>query len=169
MKKMDTTAVFWESKIKTYGFELDKDLTLVRFEIPLTEFERCGVMLASLGDLDIGFRLVLGQILDDRSMSLSLVVDRMPRNSKLSGLGTVLSVASTELIAFHGPHYGDRPGIIYNALKVLSLKRISMVAAGCSVSSIYLALKSGLGERALDVLMNHFKTPDRIYRRNRKK
>ena len=145
--------------------------------------------IEALEKQDSTFTLLLGQVIKDTYLNLYLVTKGSVGNHLLKpvagfgknsqdnvhwsddGLGfNSLShhqrkwdcrvvQSYVELIHFQGPHYSDRYGIAYAAIKAIGSKGITIMASGCSVSCVYLVLAEGQGEVALEILKEKFEVP----------
>jgi len=62
-------------------------------------------------------------------------------------------------IFFHGPHFGDRYGVVYTFLQSLARVRVSLLALSCTVSSVSAVLKQQELEAAVQVLQKTFAAP----------
>lgn len=186
---METSAVFWEPKIKTYGFQLEKDLSLWELEIQWLERDSMDALVEILEKREFAFSLLLGQVTNDAHLNLYLVVKReiedlfldpqtmfkeksfhhghscdersVMNSSPENERKRDRKVVQTpvELVHFQGPHYCDRYGIAYTAFKAIESKGISIIASGCSVSCVYLLLPEGYGEQARQILNERFEVP----------
>lgn len=165
---METIAVYWEPRIKTYGFQENSDLSLFETNCRFDELPTWGQKFQNMGDLGINFHLALIQLSGDREIQLSLLVrcrDEHVMKSHLNRLtamdkGKPFHMTSpVELIFFHGPHFGDRYGIVESAFRSLADRNIRVLAAGCSTSSIYIVLPEGKAQDARAVLTETFKVP----------
>ena len=146
---METTAVYWEPKIRTYGFQLDTDLSLLKIDIDLAKLNLYESLLEALGETGIKFSLVFGQIQDNNILSIFLalkgssgngLIDLINQDSNIGVFKCSIIAYPVEMLSFQGPHYGDRYGIAHAAFGALAKESIPVLAAGCSVSSVYLVL-----------------------------
>jgi aspartokinase len=64
-----------------------------------------------------------------------------------------------DVLFFHGPHFQDRYGIAEAAFRTVNRQRISLHAAGCTGTSIYLVLDGGKGPLAKEMLSESFTVP----------
>jgi aspartokinase len=165
---VETIAVYWEPKIKIYGFNEVTDLALIGFTLPPKQMAPVGCILKDLEEPNIRILLVLGQYLDDGKLSLYLLIEkrweeRMIKHLRqLTGgdIGESIHITSpTGLIYFHGPHFGDRYGIADSAFGVLAKNGIPILASACSAASIYLVLHEEKLENAKEVLSEAFQLP----------
>lgn len=62
-------------------------------------------------------------------------------------------------VFLHGPHFGDRYGVVYTFLQALARARVSLLALSCTVSSISGVLKQQELAAAVRVLEETFEAP----------
>lgn len=168
---METIAVYWESKIRTYGFNLYEKLTLCQITLPPGAMGTLGQVLRNPGDDDAVFRLVWAQT--DNSGRLKfffLYNDAHPNwlhsfmgcfQGSGSGIGPVVRTV-VDAISFQGPHFGDRHGIMDFTHNALAHGQVPILAATCSVATIYLVLPAGWGRHALAQLSEAFEIPKSV-------
>ena len=167
-RDMETTAVYWESKIKTYGFRIERDLSLALFQFNAPKFILWGRLIEEMGALGIKFNLVFGQVPENNILNVYLVVkeaytirlmDYIRRNTGSEDGEYSCFNSPIEMLSFQGPHYGDRYGIACTLFETLDSNHIPVIASCCSVSCIYLLLKEGKGDKARDTLLEKFEVP----------
>jgi aspartokinase len=164
---LETIAVYWENKAKTYGFQTELELSL--FQISSTPHQ-----LAKLGSVLLKdtrrrrFSWVQVQASSPRRLKICLVlsqawapsmqalVGRFRENNSNLDLQTVSPV---ELICFHGPHFGDRYGIADTALGALRKKGLPILVAGCTCASVYIVVPENRSKSAIEILSDVFDTP----------
>jgi aspartokinase len=165
---LETIAVYWEDRIKTYGFAETAGLSLLRWTALPDELPGLGSGMEEEGAAGIGMLLVLGQGSEAPSVTFGLLVERqweerMTRRLRdlLSGRsrGSVTGHSPAGLIHFYGPHFGDRYGIADAGLRVLADRDIPMLAMACSASSIYLVVPEARMEAAKNALAEVFVRP----------
>ena len=158
---METVAVYWESRIKTYGFQRVTDVGLFEFSCPLTEIVSLGKILSqeSLRTLKPPFMMA-----QESGDEISFVVC-LPENQARDfheflegtpGLTPQKYLFPVGIIFFHGPHFGDRYGIADATFTALSKAHIKVIASGCSSSSVYVVLSQDDLDRAEEVLSKPF-------------
>lgn len=153
---METIAVYWEPRVKTYGFNEVTDLSLLELILEPEQMAEISFRLQELGNFGISFFLVLAQNFGDQRLWLYLLAKYQWEEKIMAQLLQVLGgdpgesirvTAPVGLIYFQGPHFGDRHGIADSAFGALAKEAIPVLAAGCSASSIYLVLpEERLGE-----------------------
>ncbi|NVM26433.1 MAG: hypothetical protein HWN70_11045 [Desulfobacterales bacterium] len=161
---METIAVYWESRIKTYGFQRITDLALIEFSYPLSEIKALGEIL-SQDDLQmLRPKFMIAQESDQRiSFILCLSVkegrDFHASLEKPPGPTPRRYIYPVGIIFFHGPHFGDRYGIADATFSTLSKAEIQVIASGCSSSSIFLVLVQDDMDKAEKALGETFEVP----------
>ena len=175
---MQTIAVYWEPRIKTYGFQSVTDLSLVEITFPAQRIRAVGLKLYELGEVPIGFRLVSAQSSTDGACRIYLLIRRHSEQQALERIRTVggeetgdrLFVASPlELLHFQGPHYGDRYGIAEAAFKALAFGSVPVLLAACSQSCVCLVLPESRAREAEMCLSEVFEVPTRKARFSEKR
>jgi hypothetical protein len=165
---VETIAVYWEPKIKTYGFHEALDLCLLRLEFRSKRLPEWGLGIYELGNRGMSFQLVLLQQRKDLSLRLYLLFEPKWKeeltNQILQGIhqhaGEIFQIVSpVELIYFFGPHFGDRYGIADSALKALEHNNVTALVTGCSGSAIYIVLPQGMAGQAKVLLAEMFDVP----------
>jgi hypothetical protein len=167
---MQTMAVYWEPRIKTYGFQSVTDLSLIEVTFPPQRITALGQKLCELGDVPIGFRLVSAWNSRDGTSKIYLLIRRESEAEALKRIrmvgvadtGERLYVASPlELLHFQGPHYGDRYGIAEAAFKALAFGSVPVLLAACSQSCVCLVLPEARSREAQMRLSEVFEVPTR--------
>jgi aspartokinase len=168
---VETIAVYWEPKIKTYGFQEVLDQSLLEIEFEGMQMAAWGSGFEQMGEAGVGFRLVLAHYLGNRGFRMHLVFERqwedkipelIKRIFSQNTLDAVRITSPVEVIFFHGPHFGDRYGIADSVFKALARKDVPVLAAGFSGSSVYLVLPGGTVQRARMLLEEAFEVPQTI-------
>jgi aspartokinase len=158
---VETIAVYWEPRIKTYGFQRLTDLALIEFSCPLHEMKSLGeilsqdefyeakakFMIAQESDSEVSFIFCL-PVEEGRGFHQSLEKHLRPTAHRY--------VYPVSIIFFHGPHFGDRYGIADATFSTLSNADIEVVASGCSSSSVFLVLEQDDIDKAEKVLGKTF-------------
>ena len=166
---METIAVYWENKAKTYGFQVERDLSL--FQISVAPFEMAELGSTLFNDTSgIRFSWVLAQSAGDHQRlkiylllnqewapSMQGIVERARENDIDFNLQTTSPV---ELIYFHGPHFGDRYGIADTALGTLRRKGLPIIATGCTGASVYIIAPEKQSAEIKQILSGVFDTPN---------
>lgn len=171
---METIAVYWEPKIKTYGFQEARDQALLRIDFRAEQMALWGSRIDQMGELGLGFHLVLLHYSPDREFTMSLIFERqwedrvlmhmrkaMPRNISDS----VHIKSPVELMFFHGPHFADRYGIADSVFSTLAGGGIPVLAAACSGAAVYLVFPEKTAQKASALLAEAFEVPQAVGRK----
>jgi len=158
---METIAVYWEPRIKTYGFQRITDLALIKFSCPLSKIKPLGEIL-SQDDLKIlKPKFIIAQVSNHEIsfiFCLPLKESRDFRTSleKTSSQTPYKCIYPVSIIFFHGPHFGDRYGIANATFSSLSEAGLKIIASGCSSASVFLVLAQHDIDKAEEVLAEAF-------------
>ena len=165
---METIAVYWEQKPKTYGFNEVLDLSLINIAVQPEKMSQWGLWLMELTDLNISFHLILVKYSAHPELRLYVLLEKFWVDSILSYIGKKINFDSEkdfhlthklELIYFQGPHFGDRYGIADTAFKVLNDHKIPILIAACSGAAVYLVLPEKKLHEAKLLLAEAFEIP----------
>ena len=170
---METVAVYCESKLKTYGFKIVYDLSLLWWTIDEDQIAACGLRFQQLGEKGFCFRMVAAGQLENGGLKINLLLDREMKKAVMDHFRVVpvldpessepvRSISPVEMIFFHGPHYGDRYGIADLVFNALEREAVPVILAACSASSIYLVLPHQKARRAYNVLSESIEIPQEI-------
>ena len=158
---METIAVYWEPRIKTYGFQRITDLALIELSCPLSKIKSLGEIL-SQDDLKIvRLKFIISQV---SNHEISFIFCLPLKESKY--FHTALEKNSNQtlhkyihpvsIIFFHGPHFGDRYGIANATFSSLSKAGMKIIASGCSSASVFLVLAQHDIDKAEEILSETF-------------
>lgn len=165
---METIAVYWEPKPKTYGFREVSLLSLLSISIKPEKMAQWGLWFLELADLDMDFHLILGKHSDQKKLRLYVLLEKLWADNILSYVNNRATskqekdftlTSPVELISFHGPHFGDRYGIADSAFKALDEQRIPILIAACAGASIYIVLPEKQLHKARVSLTEAFTVP----------
>ena len=165
---METIAVYWEPKPKTYGFKEVADLSLMNIEIKPEEMGQWGLWLMELADFNIGFHLILAKYSTHQKLRLYILLEKFVADIVLSHIDKRIDPESekyfhltspVELISFQGPHFGDRYGIAYSAFKALEDRGVPILIAACSGAAVYIVLPEKKLQDARPLLLEAFEVP----------
>ena len=165
---METIAVYWEPKPKTYGFKEIADLSLMNIEIKPGEMGQWGLWLMELANHDIGFHLSIAKYSNRQELRLYILFEKFWADSVLSHIDKRIDPESekyfhltspVELISFQGPHFGDRYGIAYSAFKALDDQGVPILIAACSGAAVYIVLPEKKLQDARPILLEAFVVP----------
>ena len=158
---METIAVYWESPIKTYGFQRLTDLALIEFSLPISEIKSLGEMLSQEDLQNVSPKFIIAQESDQKfsfifCLSVKEGKDFHACLEKTPGPTPHGYIHPVGIIFFHGPHYGDRYGIADATFSALLKADIQIIASGCSSASVYLVLAQDDMDRAEEMLAQKF-------------
>lgn len=165
---METIAVYWEPKPKTYGFKEIIDLSLLDIEIKPGKMTQWGLWLMELADLGIGFHLILAKYSTHEKLRLYILLEKPWTDRVLSYIGEKIDPDSqkdlyvkypVELIVFQGPHFGDRYGIADTAFNALDGQGIPVLISVCSGAAVYIVLPEKKLQEAKSLLLEVFEVP----------
>ena len=74
---METIAVYWEPKPKTYGFREVAHLSLLSIAVKPEKMAQWGRCFLELADLDIEFHLILAKYSDSRELRLYVLLENI--------------------------------------------------------------------------------------------
>jgi len=165
---METVAMYWEPQIKTYGFQVKKNLALYEYALSADLSAQWGRFVGSVEDSRNRFHLLCAQMNASGGLELLLLCDPKLGASLACDIETEMPqstgcrcrvTAPVELLFFQGPHYGDRYGIVDFMLQALGDNAESILATACSCASVYLVLSNGCAEKIRAVLAEAFSIP----------
>jgi aspartokinase len=165
---VETFAVYWEPKPKTYGFKEVIDLSLLNIEIKPGKMSQWGLMLMELADLDFGFHLILAKYSTHQKFRLYILLEKPWADHVLSYIGRKIDLDSekdfhltypVELISFQGPHFGDRYGIADTAFKALDGQGVPILITVCSGAAVYMVLPEKKLKDARPLFLEAFEVP----------
>ena len=164
---METIVMYWEPQIKTYGFQVVKDLALYKVKMPPDLPAEWTRAIKRIEDEPNRFHLLYAQLRESSELDLRLVCEPEQGRSlarrikaEIPGAGDRLRVkAPVELIYFQGPHFGDRFGIADFTYRALKEKADVLLAAVFASASIYLILPEGAADATRDRLAAAFRIP----------
>ncbi|MEE4111752.1 MAG: hypothetical protein V2I40_02995, partial [Desulfobacteraceae bacterium] len=108
---METVVMYWESQIKTYGFQVVKDLALYKYRIPADLPAEWARAIARIEDGPNRFHLLYAQLSESSGFDLRLLCEpeqgaplarRIAAEIPAAG-DHFLVTAPVELIFFQGP------------------------------------------------------------------
>jgi aspartokinase len=142
---METIAVYWESRIKTYGFQRISELSFIELSCPCTESGSLGEILTSHDIQGLHAPFMLAQEWDGKLSFVFCLPERQGMHLHASLEQTHIPsshryIYPVGIIFFHGPHFGDRYGIAEAAFSAVSKEGIQLIASGCTSSSVYLII-----------------------------
>jgi hypothetical protein len=166
---METIAVYWEPKIKTYGMVPKTGLTLVSMTLPMTDTTAVLRNLRSRADLAEGLLMITASPCAEGRLKTDLVLapPAHPSHQQVLIDGQASGVdpdafriqKDVEMVYFHGPHYGDRYGIAHRVFGALIAHKVALLASACSASSIYLVVPRGAAGAVCQALADDVVVP----------
>ncbi len=165
---METVAVYWEPKIKTYGFKDILDLSLLALEFQSGQLPEWGLRLYEMGDSEFRFKLALTQLKGENILQLFLLFERKWEKRLIDHINKVIRkdagetfglTSPVEMVCFFGPHFGERYGIANSVFRALALKDAPVLAASFSGSIVYLVLPEGMAKKVKVLLAETFEVP----------
>ena len=165
---METIAVYWEPKPKTYGFREVAHLSLLSIAVKPEKMAKWGRWFLELADLDVDFHLILAKYSNHKELRLYVLLEKLWADNVLSYIDKRISLESekdfhltfpVELISFQGPHFGDRYGIANSAFKALDGQGIPILIAACSGAAVYIVLPEKKLHEARALLAEAFSVP----------
>lgn len=164
---METIVMYREPQIKTYGFQVVKDLALYNYKMPVDLPAGWTRAIKRIEDEPNRFHLLYTQLRESSEVNLRLLCE--PEQGvylvrriadEIPAAGDRLQVtAPVELIFFQGPHFGDRFGIAAFTYKALKEKSALLLAAVFACHSIYLILPEGAADETQTRLAAAFRIP----------
>jgi aspartokinase len=164
---VETIAVYWENRAKTYGFQVERELS--RFRISTDPRELAGLGSVLFNDAGaMRFNWVLVQASSRHLLKICLLLSRewapsmqvLVRQLRENNIDLDIQTTSpVELVYFHGPHFGDRYGIADMALGTLRRKGLPILAAGCTGASVYIVVPEQRSAEVKQILSDVFDTP----------
>jgi len=168
---METSAVYWESRIKTYGFQKTVDLSLIELILRAEQVGDWSYGIHELDEPDVMFNLTLAQRSRDNKLHLYFVfqykwerkiIDHLRKKMQKDDGGLFRVQSKVALMHFQGPHFGDRYGIADTAFRLLSDNDIPIFVSGCSGSAIHIVLPEDRLEAAERFLSSAFEVPQTV-------
>jgi len=158
---METIAVYWESRIKTYGFQRISDLALIEFSYALSDIKPLGKFFSKDDLKTLRPKFILSHV-TNHEISFVFCLPLKENKGLRTSLEKILPPTSyryihpVSIIFFHGPHFGDRYGIADATFSTLSKAGIQILASGCSSASVFLVLAQHDIDKAEEALAETF-------------
>ena len=159
----EVVAAYQEKVIKIYQLIRLTDLDFWSFSIPSsTLLENLGAALMALSELEvkIPFLVALPGPEDRFICSFCTVREHTEEVERLlEGQIPVIPphrLSPVAALFFHGPHFGDRYGVVDTLVKALHRVKVSLVALSCTVSSISAIIREEDLPAAVQVIMETF-------------
>ena len=158
---METIAVYWESRIKTYGFQRINDLALIELSYTLSDIKSLGELFSKDDLKTLRPKFIIAQVTNHEISFIfclpvkeSKVLRRLLK--KTSHPISCRHIQPVSIVFFHGPHFGDRYGIADATFSTLSKAGIKILASGCSLASVFLVLATHDIDKAEEALAETF-------------
>ena len=151
-------ASYQEKVIRIYDIVQQSDLDLWNLTVDQSDFGDLGAALITLGKSEIRMVFVIAlPSLDNRlSFSFCLPGGQEPQIRQVfsSHLGNIALACHSQVAALyiHGPHFGDRYGIAHTLVRALETGGVSLLALGCTVSSISTIIQEKDLDKAIQTL-----------------
>ena len=158
---METIAVHWESRIKTYRFQRITDLALIAISYTNTDIKPLGELFSKDDLTNLKPKFILSQVTNheisfifclpkSESKELRKLLERTSHPTSYRYTHPV------SIVFFHGPHFGDRYGIADATFSTLLKAGIKILASGCSLASVFLVLDAHDIDKAEKALAETF-------------
>ncbi len=165
---METVAMYWEPQIKTYGFQVVKNLSLYKYVVPADLAVQWDLAVERTGAGPDRFHLLSAQL--SKTSNIELLVLCEPEQGASPGRRAKSTIPEAtgcrcrvitpvELLFFQGPHFGDRFGIADFTYQALKEQADLLIAAVFSCASIYLILPEGAADETKTRLAAAFRIP----------
>jgi aspartokinase len=135
-------ASYQEKVIRIYDIVRQSDLDLWSLTVEQSDLGDLGAALITLGQSEMRMVFLIALPSPDNRLSFSFCLpegeEAQIREVFSSHLGNTALRCHSQVVALyiHGPHFGDRYGIAHALAKALESKGISLLALGCTVSSL---------------------------------
>lgn len=166
--RMETIAVYWEDKVRTYGFQVQENLGVWQLDIGTSCLGDWGRQLARFEDAELTYRWLLAQPGDTGRTAVWVICEeasagRVARfieaQRRTDADFSAELHTPVDVVFFQGPHYGDRYGIADFTFKALQTHHIPLLAMICCVNSVNLVLPAQWGVKAKALLAEEFVIP----------
>ena len=164
---METVAMYWEPRIKTYGFQVVKGLTLLKYVLSADKAMQWERALVRPGVYEDRFSLFCAQLNKASDLDLLLLcrpeqgsaLDRHIEAEIPAAADRRRVISPVELLFFQGPHFGDRFGIADFTYKALKEQSDLLLAAVFACASVHLILPEGAADKTKTMLDAAFRIP----------
>lgn len=142
---METIAVYWEPRIKTYGFQRITDLALLEFSLPLSHIKNGGEIFLQDDLKTLQPKFIISHVMHHEIFFIVCLPLQEGRDfhtslKKAPDATPCKCIHPVSILFFHGPHFGDRYGIADATFSTLSKAGVDILASGCSSASVFLVL-----------------------------
>lgn len=158
---METIAVYWEPRIKIYGFNKLHNLSFFEFYYPGVNITELGKILSSYHARDVKTKYLTLQRLNDGISLVFCLSEKDGKNfhasfKKNPVVRPYKYLYPVGILFFHGPHFGDRHGVADAAFSPLFEEGIEIISSSCSSASIFLVMAEDDLGRAEEILTKTF-------------
>lgn len=153
-----TIASYEEKVIRIYGLVQQPGLDLWNLELPTSGLKNLGAVLADLGRQGAKMPFVVALPSAEDRLIFSFCFPRTQTTairdafSRHLGTAVVSHHPRTAVLFIHGPHFGDRYGIAHTLTTALKNAGITLLAMGCTVSSISVVISDEELAKAVQTL-----------------
>jgi hypothetical protein len=170
-KEPETAAAYVEEKIKTYAIQTRANAMLFRFDIRTDLLCEWGGHIQRLEDLGMRFHYASSFVSQEGLVRLFIALESeapVSEKSKQHVFSDIFPkelipcchfMASSDIISFHGPHFGDRYGIAAHTFSAMRHRSVPVLLIGCVGSSITMVVPAGMSQKAKEALSDFFETP----------
>jgi aspartokinase len=140
-------ASYQEKVIRIYDIVQQSDLDLWSLTVDQRALEDLGAVLITMGQREIKMVFEIALLSPDNRLSFSFCLpegeEEQIREVFSSHLGNTTLARHSQVAALyiHGPHFGDRYGIANTLVRALESGGVSLLALGCTVSSISVIIR----------------------------
>jgi aspartokinase len=156
-------ASFQEKVIRIYDIVQQSDLDLWSLTVAQSDLGDLGAALITLGQSEIRMPFVIALPSLENRLSFSFCLpqgqEAQIREVFSSHLGNTELTRHSQVAALyiHGPHFGDRYGIAHALVRALASKGVSLLALGCTVSSLSVIVSAQNLDAAVQALEPTFR------------
>jgi aspartokinase len=140
-------ASYQEKVIRIYDIGQQTDLALWSLTVEQSDLGDLGAALITLGQSEIRMPFVIALPSLDNKLSFNFCLrggqERQIRQVFSSQLDDTALARHSQVAALyiHGPHFGDRYGIAHTLVRALESGGVSLLALGCTVSSLSVIIR----------------------------
>jgi len=156
-------ASYQEKVVRIYDIVQQSDLDLWSLVVDQTALGKLGATLMALGQWEIRMPFVIALLSPENRLVFNFCFpggqDARIRETFSSHLGKTVLARHSQVAALyiHGPHFGDRYGIANTLVRALEKGGVSLLAIGCTVSSISVIIREEDLTAAVQALEATFK------------
>ena len=160
-------ASYQEKVVRIYDIVEQSELDLWSLVVDQRGLAKLGAALMALGQWQIRIPFVIALLSPENRLVFNFCFPREQvsqiRETFPSRLGNTLLVRHPQVAALyiHGPHFGDRYGIANTLVRALESAGVSLLALGCTVSSISVIIRAKDLAAAVQALEAAFKRSSR--------